>query len=71
MRLPMKEFRKELAKENPADIAVPDEVIKDNSAITMLQQSLTGIRLKLNGLEPKYEDAYKTLKICILMQEIQ
>ncbi len=54
----------ELAKKNPADIAVPDEVIKDNSAMTMLQQSLTGIRLKLNGLEPKYTDAYETLKVC-------
>jgi uncharacterized protein involved in exopolysaccharide biosynthesis len=54
----------ELAKKDPADIAVPDEVIKDNSAMTVLQQSLMGIRLKLNGLEPKYTDEYETLKVC-------
>jgi capsular polysaccharide biosynthesis protein len=57
-------INKELAKKNPADIAVPDEVIKDNSAMTVLQQSLTGIRLKLNELEPKYEDAYEPLRVC-------
>jgi len=57
-------INKELTKKNAADIAVPDEVIKDNSAMTVLQQSLTGIRLKLNGLEPKYTDEYETLKVC-------
>ena len=57
-------INKELAKKNPEDIAVPDEVTKANSAMTLLQQSLTGIRLRLNSLEPKYKDAYETLKIC-------
>ncbi len=59
----------ELAKENHEDIAVPDEVMKANPALALLQTELTSLKLELNKLNPEYTGDYQD--VAYLKQEIE
>ena len=52
----------ELAKKDPAKIAVPDEVITTNSVITLLQAKITTLKMKLNKLTPEFTDKFKDVE---------
>jgi len=52
----------ELAKKDPAKIAVPDEVITTNSVITLLQAKIIALKLKLNNLTPEFTDKFKDVE---------
>ncbi len=52
----------ELAKKDRSMIAAPDEVIRSNVAINMLQQKVTMLKLDLNNLVPQYTDRYREVE---------
>lgn len=51
----------ELAKNDPAQIAAPDEVINANPSISLLTQRITATRLQINNLKANYTEEYKEL----------
>ena len=56
-------------KSDPAQMAVPDDVLKTNPAMNLLQQKMTQLKLELNALVPKYTEKHHP--IIHLRQEIQ
>jgi uncharacterized protein involved in exopolysaccharide biosynthesis len=59
----------ELAKNDPAQIVVPDDVLKSNPSVNLLQQKMTTLKLALNELESKYTDDHKD--VVYLREEIR
>ena len=54
---------------DPEKMSVPDEVLKTNPAMNLLQQKMTNLKLQLNALVPKYTEEHHP--IIHLRQEIQ
>jgi uncharacterized protein involved in exopolysaccharide biosynthesis len=59
----------ELAKKDPEKIAVPDEVIKANPAIELLQNRMIELQLVLNNLTPEFKENYQ--EVAHRRQELQ
>jgi uncharacterized protein involved in exopolysaccharide biosynthesis len=51
-----------VAQRDPSLMAVPDEVTDGNPVITQLQQEISDLEMKLNGLTPKYTEQYQKIQ---------
>ncbi len=54
---------RQLAQKDPSRIAVPDEVTRGNAVVSLLQQKIIDLKLKLNNLTPQYTNQYGEVDI--------
>ncbi len=52
----------ELAKVNPADLVVPDSILKANPPIMKINEKVVTLKLHLNSLLPKYTEQYQEIQ---------
>ncbi len=52
----------ELAKENPADLVVPNSILKVNPPIMKINEKVVTLKLQLNNLLPKYTEQYQEIQ---------
>ena len=52
----------ELARENPADLVVPDSILKSNPPIRKIVEKVVTLKLHLNSLLPKYTEQYQEIQ---------
>jgi uncharacterized protein involved in exopolysaccharide biosynthesis len=53
----------QINKADASQIAAPDEVVRSNIAVSLLQQKVTKLREELNTLTPQFTDAYHDVRV--------